>query len=443
MPQIDPRTILVIGNGGREHALAWAIARSEGVDRVLVAPGNGGTDLELGVTNVDIAADDIDRLLILAQTEDVGLTVVGPENTLAAGIVDRFQAAGLPIFGPSRAAARLETSKVWAREFMRRHGVPHPEFVVAEDIESAEAAVKRLNGRCVVKADGLAAGKGVIVCDTVPEGLDAVRAMMLDRAFGEAGSRVLVEERIDGPELSVMAVCDGETYVTLPPAQDHKRLREGDEGPNTGGMGAYAPAPIGTDAVIDLIRRTVIEPTIRGMAEEGQPFTGCLYCGLMLTEDGPKVIEFNTRFGDPETQAQLPLIEEGLVDILRAAAGDGRRVADVPLRIADGKSCACVVIAAPGYPALAQTGATVLGIDGAERHPGVKVFHAGTRMERDEASRPVLVTSGGRALNVVCVRTTLSDVLDGVYGAIGGEGVRFDGMSYRKDIAFRALSPSP
>ncbi len=442
MSELNPRTILIIGSGGREHALAWAIARSENVDRVLVAPGNGGTDLEIGVTNVDVAADDIDRLLLLAQFEQVGLTVVGPENTLAAGVVDRFRAAGMPIFGPTRSAARLETSKVWARQFMRRHGMPHPDFVVAEDLESAEAEVRRLNGHCVVKADGLAAGKGVIVCDTVDEGLEAMRGMMIDRAFGEAGSRILVEQRIEGPELSVMAISDGETYITLPPAQDHKRLLSGDTGPNTGGMGAYAPAPIGTDAVIDFVRVNVIEPTLRGMAAEGEPFSGCLYVGLMLTDDGPKVIEFNTRFGDPETQAQLPLIEYGLTDILRAAAGDGRKVVDVPFKVAEGKSCACVVVAAQGYPAVVQTGTTVYGIDAAEQHQGVKVFHAGTRIDQDSSSLPLLVTSGGRVLNVVCVGDSLAGVLSGVYGAIGDEGVRFDNMSFRPDIALRALSSS-
>jgi len=457
MPQQDQRSVLVVGGGGREHALAWAIANSPDVDHVFVAPGNGGTALEQTLENVPIGDGDIDGLLAFASERRVGLTVVGPEKPLAAGITDRFGAAGMPVFGPTRAAARLETSKVWAREFMRRHGVPHPRFVVADNPEAAEQAVRAMGGRCAVKADGLAAGKGVIVCDRVDEAVAAVRAMLIERAFGEAGSRVLVEARADGPELSVMAVTDGTESFVLPPAQDHKRLQDGDLGPNTGGMGAYAPAPIATPELMEEVRRDVIEPTLRGMASEGTPFRGCLYCGLMLTDDGPVVIEYNARFGDPETQAQLPLLGTDLFRLLAAAAGapGAPSLTDVARAVAPVSSHAvCVVLAARGYPVLPQTGQPIEGLAVAESVEGVKVFHAGTRLEdgpgaglaqgADGRSAPRVLSSGGRVLNVVCVRPDLAAAAAGAYAAIGddadpGRGVRFEGMEYRSDIAARAL----
>jgi phosphoribosylamine---glycine ligase len=432
MPASDA-TILVVGGGGREHALAWAIARSPAVARVYVAPGNGGTAREAKVENVPLKDGDIDGLARFAREHEVALTVVGPEVPLGAGIVDRFRAERLRVFGPTADAARLETSKTWARAFMARHGIPHPAFTVADDVATAEAAVRALGGRCVVKADGLAAGKGVLVCGDVDEGVVAVRTVMVDRKFGDAGTRALVEERCEGPELSVMVATDGRSYVVFPPAQDYKRLLDGDDGPNTGGMGSYAPAPLATADVLALVRNRVVEPTLAGMADEAVPFTGCLYCGLMLTARGPVVIEYNVRFGDPETQAQLPLVGDDLVDVLRAAAAGGLAGGDAPLDVRG--AAVCVVLASPGYPERAETGRTVRGLEAAEQVPGVKVFHAGTRAEGD-----AVLTSGGRALNVTCVRDTLADALAGAYAGIGPDGVHFAEMQYRHDIARRAVA---
>ena len=441
MAQPDPSIVLVVGGGGREHALTWALSKSPRVTRIYVAPGNGGIPGEPKAENVDIAAGDADRLVAFAREHGVGLTVIGPEGPLAAGIVDRFREAGLTVFGPSQAAARLETSKAWARDFMARHGIPSPAFRVAETFEAASVAIRALDGRCVVKADGLAAGKGVVVCGSQAEALAAARDMLVEQAFGSAGARVLIEQRCEGPELSVMAVCDGERYVLLSPAQDHKRLLAGDRGPNTGGMGAYAPAPAASPELLDQVRREVVEPTLAGMRAEGTAFSGCLYCGLMLTEAGPVVIEYNTRFGDPETQVQLPLVASDLAELLLAAA-EGR-IDPEAFALAPGRSAVCVVLAAGGYPRQAETGRPVTGIDEAETVAGVKVLHAGTRLEPGGR----LLTSGGRALNVVCERGSLLDALRGAYEAIddpestpGPGGVGFVDMQYRLDIAYRAFA---
>lgn len=431
MSSSDAR-VLVVGSGGREHALAWSLARSPRVDRVFVAPGNGGTDREPKVENAPIVASDLDGLAAFARDGGVALTVVGPEDPLARGLVDRLRDDGLAVFGPRRAAARLESSKVWAREFMARHDVPHPFFTVATDIETAERAVHEVGGHCVVKADGLAAGKGVLVCDGVDVALAAVRTVMVERKFGPAGDRVLIENRMAGPELSLMVATDGRGYMLFPAAQDYKRLREGDQGPNTGGMGSYAPAPIATDALVDQVRRRIVEPTLAGMADEGHPFTGCLYFGLMLTEAGPIVIEYNVRFGDPETQAQLPLVGDDLFEMLLASArGEMDGWTETA---ASGDASVCVVLAANGYPERAVSGDPIAGIDMAERVPGVKVFHAGTRAEGNR-----VLTAGGRVLCVTCVRPTLAQAVDGAYSAIGDDALRFQDMQYRSDIAARAL----
>jgi phosphoribosylamine--glycine ligase len=466
MPSPDLSNILVIGSGGREHALAWALARSDRVARVYVAPGNGGTAREPKVENVAIGEDDFDALTAFAREHQVGLTVVGPEKPLELGVVDAFRAAGLPVFGPTQAAARIESSKAWARDFMRRHGIPHPHFTVAEDLGAAGVAIRALGGRCVVKADGLAAGKGVVVCNTVDEALAAARGMLEGGVFGQAGTRVLIEERIEGPELSVMAITDGTGYALLPPAQDHKRLLDGDRGPNTGGMGAYAPAPIGTPELLAHVRETVIEPVLVGMRAEGHPFTGCLFCGLMLTDRGPMVIEFNGRFGDPETQVQLPLIASDFADLLRAAAvGDnvvggsdavghvaGGGFDESAIRLNADRAAVVVALASGGYPGQSESGRPIHGLDAAADVPGVKVFHAGTRID---APTGETMTAGGRVLGVVCVRETLAEAVSGAYAAIAedvGEagvaasscetdqpGLWFAGMQYRRDIAGRAL----
>ncbi|MEO8084488.1 MAG: phosphoribosylamine--glycine ligase [Ardenticatenales bacterium] len=483
-PTPTPSRVLVIGSGGREHALAWAIARSPHVVRVVVAPGNGGTAREAKCVNVDVKATDIDGLVALAAAEDVDLVVVGPEDSLAAGAVDAFRAAGRSVFGPTRDAARIESSKSWSRAFMARHGIPHPRFVDTHDFDFAMDAVASIatgdgahaDRGCVVKADGLAAGKGVVVCDTVDEGRAAVRSMMLDGRFGAAGSSVVIEERMVGPELSIMAVTDGTNYRLLPCAQDHKRIGDGDMGANTGGMGAYAPAPIATTELIARIEATVIRPALEGMRAEGHPFTGCLYAGLMLTDadatgdgldrtdrtdrtdrsdgsDGtgpastrpavvPKVVEFNARFGDPETQVQLPLVVSDFSALLAAAAaGD---VMAAPYELAPA-SAACVVLAAPGYPGAATTGGPIEGLDRVDGRAGVTVFHAGTRVVDGDPhpGEPALtvLTAGGRVLDVTCVADDLASAVRGAYAAIGADndGVSFDGMQHRRDIAHRAL----
>ncbi len=424
--------VLVVGGGGREHALAWSLARSPRVTQVLLAPGNAGTAARPGCANVPVPDGGLEGLVALAQLRDVQLVVVGPEAPLAAGLADRLRAAGLAVFGPGAAAARLESSKAWARDFMARHDVPHPQFTVVTGLQEATRAVGALGGRCVVKADGLAAGKGVLMCDTEAEAVAAAQSMLVDGVFGPAGARLVVEERLEGPELSVMAITDGRRYTLLPPAQDHKRLLDGDAGPNTGGMGAYAPAPAGTEAVLAEVARRVIEPTLAGMAAEGTPYTGCLYCGLILTPRGPVVIEFNCRFGDPETQAQLPLVTADLAEVLlAAAAGD---LGDWPARLPTDGVAACVVLASAGYPTRSTAGQTIHGLQAAAATPGLTVFHAGTRAEDGH-----VVTAGGRVLNVVCVGEDLPAAVAGAYAAIGPAGVHFDGMQHRTDIAHRAL----
>ncbi len=315
---------------------------------------------------------------------------------------------------------------------MARHGVPHPRYTVVATMAEAARAVDALGGACVVKADGLAAGKGVVVCDTAEAALEAAQAILVRSIFGAAGAQLVVEERLAGPELSVMAVTDGSGYVLLPPAQDHKRLLADDQGPNTGGMGAYAPAPVGTAALLDEVARRVVEPVLAGMAAEGSPFSGCLYCGLMLTEHGPVVIEFNARFGDPEAQVQLPLLTLDLATLLRDAATGGL-AGRAEVAPATGHAC-CVVLAAPGYPGRAEPDLPVSGLAAADARPGVKVFHAGTRQAGE-----AVVTAGGRVLNVVCVRDSLAEAVAGAYGAIGPAGVSFPGMQLRPDIARRAL----
>jgi phosphoribosylamine--glycine ligase len=427
MAEPDPSVLLVVGSGGREHALVAALAPTEAVSRVFVAPGNGGTAREPKAVNVEVGASEIDRLVAFASDNRVGLTVVGPEEPLAHGIVDTFREAGLTIFGPTQAAARLETSKVWAREFMARHGVPHPSYAIAADVETAERAVYACEGECVVKADGLAAGKGVIVCDTIDEGLAAVRAMLVDHVFGEAGDRVLVEERLSGPEISVMAVTDGKSHVRFLPAQDYKRLETGDRGPNTGGMGAVAPSPLATRELLAEVRDRIIEPTIAGMAAEEVPFTGCLYCGLMLTEAGPVVLEYNARFGDPETQVQLPLLDSNLTRILQTAAAG--RLAGAQVGWNMGRAAVCVVLASGGYPERPQTGFVIHGLEATERLPDVKVLHAGTKRSNGD-----VVTDGGRVLNVVATGDTLADAADKAYAVVGEAGLRFRNMQLRADI---------
>jgi len=415
--------VFVIGSGGREHALAWKLAQSPRVEHVFVAPGNGGTDGASRITNAPFNPHS----LISAPRPD--LVVVGPEAPLAEGIVDALQAAGVRCFGPTRAAARLESSKVFAKEFMARHGIPTGRAAIFTAYEPALAYLRRSDGPVVIKASGLAAGKGVIVPETPAEAEAALRQIMVERQFGAAGDEVLIEERLTGPEVSLLAFCDGRTVAAMPPAQDHKRVFDGDRGPNTGGMGAYAPAPIAPPALVEELVAAVLRPAVAGMAAEGTPYVGVLYAGLMLTPAGPRVLEFNCRFGDPETQAILPLLESDLLDVLEACVEGALDRVTVRWRDA---AAATVVAASEGYPGPYPKGREIAGIADAAALPGVIVFHAGTRRTADGR----LVTDGGRVLAVTGVGADLRQALDRAYAGI--RRIHFEGMHYRRDIGAKA-----
>ncbi len=421
--------VLVVGSGGREHAIAWAIRRSPSVTALFVAPGNAGT---AGIAeNVAISAGDVDGLATFARERGVDLTVVGPEAPLNAGVVDRFRADGLVCYGPVALAARLEGSKAFAKEFMRRHGVPTGDFAVFEDATAAKRYARTLDLPVVVKADGLAAGKGVIIAETLDEADRAIDAMIVERRFGESGGRVVVEEFLRGEEVSVHAMCHGDRALLLPGSQDHKRAFDGDEGPNTGGMGAIAPVPRVSDDDLEHVRRTIIQPVLEGMIADGVPFTGTLYAGLMWTRNGPKVLEFNTRFGDPETQALMPLIGDDVAELFVAAA-TGRLPGRVRLR---GGSAATIVVASKGYPDHYETGFAIEGLDEAERDD-VIVFHAGTK----HAAGGRVVTAGGRVLAVTGRGEDLRGALDAAYEGVGR--IRFDGAFCRSDIGRRHVTGS-
>ena len=427
--------ILVIGGGGREHALAWKLAQSRRVSEVLVAPGNAGTAAEEGCRNVDVAAGDLDGLLALAREEGVAFTVVGPEAPLVAGIVDRFREAGLRIFGPTAAAARLEGSKAFAKEFLDRHGIPTARHEVFSETEAAleylRAHAER-NGEeapIVVKADGLAAGKGVIVAAGLAEAEAAVTDMLSGYAFGEAGARVVIEEFLDGEEASFIVMVDGRTALPMATSQDHKRVGDGDTGPNTGGMGAYSPAPVVTAAVQERIMREVVEPTVRGMAADGTPFTGFLYAGLMIGGDGtPRVIEFNVRFGDPETQPVLMRLRSDLAELVEAGI-DGRL--DQARAEWDPRPAVGVVMAAEGYPGKPRTGDTINAWDVPELED-TRVFHAGTRVEGGH-----VVTAGGRVLCVCALGESVAAARERAYSAVAG--ISWHGEFHRHDIGWRAI----
>src|SRR5690554_526371 len=427
--------ILVIGGGGREHALAWKLAQSPRVAEVLVAPGNAGTANEAGCRNADVAADDIDGLLNLARSEEVAFTVVGPEAPLVAGIVDRFREAGLRIFGPSAAAARLEGSKAFAKEFLDRHGIPSARHAVFSETEAALEYLRAHAERhgedapIVVKADGLAAGKNVIVAPGLAEAEAAVTDMLSGYAFGEAGARVVIEEFLEGEEASFIVMVDGTTALPMATSQDHKRVGDGDTGPNTGGMGAYSPAPVVTAAVQERIMREVVEPTVRGMAADGARFTGFLYAGLMIGEDGaPKVIEFNVRFGDPETQPVLMRLRSDLAELVEAGI-DGRL--DQARAEWDPRPAVGVVMAAEGYPGKPRTGDTINAWDVPELED-TRVFHAGTRVEGGH-----VVTAGGRVLCVCALGESVAAARERAYSAVAG--ISWHGEFHRHDIGWRAI----
>ncbi len=422
--------ILVVGSGGREHALVWKIRQGARVNDIFCAPGNAG--IEDQAQCVSIKPTDIPSLLKFAKTHGVDLTVVGPEQPLTEGIVDQFEQEGLKIFGPSRAAAELEGSKVFAKHFMKKYDIPTARFGTFDRsrYDEAKRFIAGLNAPIVVKADGLAAGKGVVICETQGEAVQTVDAMMEKKMFGPASERVVVEEYLPGEEMSVLAITDGKNSVILPTAQDHKRILDGDKGRNTGGMGAYAPAPPGTPRLMGEIRRKIIQLTIDGMANEGKPYKGCLYIGLMLTKTGPKVLEYNCRFGDPEAQAVLPLIENDIIELFLAAISGELQKIRLKQRAA---STVCVVIASAGYPDAYEVGKTITGLD-AQMETDVIVFHAGTRRADNQ-----ILTAGGRVVGVTATgpEANLAETIDKAYRTV--RKITFDGAYYRSDIGEKGL----
>ncbi len=422
--------VLVIGNGGREHALAWKVKQSSRVERVFVAPGNAGTAID--AENVDIGAEDVPKLLKFARDNQIDFTVVGPEATLAAGLTDAFQDAGLRVFGPSKAAAELESSKVFCKNLLRHADVATADYRVFRDARSATTYLTdREDTPVVVKADGIAAGKGVFVCDTRDQALDAVDRIGLQKEFGDAGKQIVIEERIHGDEASVLALTDGHTVLTLPACQDHKRAYDRDNGPNTGGMGAYCPTPLITPAMLERIEEKVLVPTIHQMKRSRRPFRGVLYAGLMITNQGIKVLEYNVRFGDPECQPVLMRLKSDLLDLLEATV-DGRLDEIAPPEW-DPRPAVCVVMAAEGYPGKYEKGQPIRGLEEAAKVPDVKVFHAGTTMRDGQ-----VITNGGRVLGVTALGSSISAAKLQAY--TGVKNIRFSGGWCRKDISDKALT---
>jgi phosphoribosylamine---glycine ligase len=421
--------ILVIGSGGREHAIGHALARSPRRPELFFAPGNPGT-AALG-HNIAIPATDDSAMLEMARDRRIELTIVGPEVPLVRGIVDRFEAEGLRIVGPTAAAARLEGSKAFSKDFMQRNGIPTAAYRTfrSDEYDAAEAYLRETGAPIVLKASGLAGGKGAVVCETLEHARETLDAMLLDHSFGEAGDEVVIEEFMEGEEASVFILTDGEQYLLLPPAQDHKRVGEGDTGPNTGGMGAYAPAPVMTARMMNRACREVIEPTLAGMMAEGAPYRGILYVGLMITADGPRVVEYNCRLGDPEAQVVLPMLETDFVDVFERIAD--RRLGGISMRTSAG-AAATVVLASSGYPGTYETGHEIENLKAAAAMPGVIVFHAGTRVEEGRT-----LTAGGRVLNVTGIGDDLPEALRRAYAA--ADAISFTGKYFRRDIGHRAL----
>ena len=420
--------VLVIGGGGREHALVWKISQSLKVTDIYCAPGNAGT-AEIA-TNVSIAADQIDQLLEFAQNNEIGLTVVGPEQPLVMGIVDQFEEKGLRIFGPTGRAAELEGSKAFSKDIMKKYGLPTADYEIFTSHELAQRYFDKETGPIVVKASGLAAGKGVILCSNSAEGLNAVDTIMKDKSFGEAGDQVVIEEFLEGQEVSVLAFSDGNTVLLMDSAQDHKAALDGDKGPNTGGMGAYSPALIFTDILRQKVRDTIMLPLVRAMKSEGRPYKGILYAGLMLTKNGPKTLEFNARFGDPETQPLLVRMESDIVPLFEACI-DGT-LDQHELRWKSEPSV-CVVMAAEGYPGSYEKGKEISGLDEARALPDVVVFHAGTKTKEGK-----VLTNGGRVLGITATGPDTPTAIKKAYEAV--DKIQWDGIHFRKDIGHRVSS---
>ncbi len=419
--------VLVIGSGGREHALAWKIKQSTLVDKVYCAPGNGG--ISSIAECVDIKPDDITGLIGFATRNKIDLTVVGPEAPLALGIVDRFCVNGLRVFGPSKEAAKIEASKAFMKQLMKKYNIPTADFEIFEDSARAKKYIDGLKRDFVVKADGLAAGKGVVVCSSKEQGISAVESMMERRDFRNAGNRIIIEECLEGEEVSMLVITDGKDCVPLASAQDHKRIFDGDNGPNTGGMGAYSPAPVATPELTDSVMKDIIRPTIAAMGKENARYTGVLYAGIMVTDEGPKVLEFNCRFGDPETQVILPRLKSDIIELIEASIDDEIDMAKPEW---DERPCVSVVLSSGGYPGEYETGFDIEGLDALDRAKDVYVFHAGTKAVDGKT-----VTAGGRVLNVTALGSDIRDAIDRCYNAVNL--IEFEGMHFRRDIGFRAL----
>lgn len=418
--------ILVVGSGGREHALVWKIAQSKLLTKLFCAPGNGG--ISQLAECIDIKADDIPSLLEFVKKEKIDLTVVGPEAPLAAGIVDEFKNYNLSIFGPQKSASRLEASKIFAKELMAKYKVPTADFNIFENAKEAKKYIEEKNAPCVIKADGLAQGKGVIVAKTKQQAIDAVTLIMEKRAFGDAGNRVIIEDCLEGQEASILVITDLKEVIPLASSQDHKRIFDGDYGPNTGGMGAYSPAPVVTKELFKEILDKVIYRTIDGLAKEGIDYKGVLYAGIMLTKDGPKTLEFNVRFGDPETEAILPRLKSDLLEVMLATAnGKLNKISKSGGLNWDRRACVCVVCASKGYPGEYEKGKEISGLDEAAKMKDIVVFHSGTKKQNGK-----IVTNGGRVLGVTGLGNTIKDAIDWTYNGVGN--IHFEGMYYRKDI---------
>ena len=422
--------VLVIGSGGREHAIAWKLAQSPVVERVFIAPGNAGTAL-VG-ENVAIGVEEFEKIADFAKREKVGLVFVGPDNPLIEGIVDFLLEKGLNVFGPAKKAAIIEGSKLFTRNLLKKYGIPSAEYASFDDAEKAKAYLRRKGAPIVVKADGLALGKGVVVAETVEEAEKAIDEMLVEKKFGEAGNRILLEEKLLGEEASFFAFSDGKNIKAMASSQDHKRVFDNDLGLNTGGMGAYSPAPVVTGQAEKRVMKEIMQPTIDAMRKEGREFKGVLYAGLMISREGPRVVEFNCRLGDPETQALMPRLDSDLVPIVQSCIDGNLAKQEIKW---NPKACCCVVMASGGYPEHYEKGKEILGLGEAAKLKGTIVFHAGTKLENEK-----FLTSGGRVLGVTALGKTIKESIDNAYKAV--EKISFEGMHYRKDIGKKALERS-
>lgn len=422
--------VLVVGSGGREHALIWKIAQSKLVDKIFCAPGNGGIDQLAECIN--IKSEDVNGLLEFARKEKIDLTVVGPEVPLTLGIVDEFCNANLKIFGPMKKAAQLEASKVFSKELMKKYNVPTADFKIFDNANAANKYIEEIGAPCVVKADGLAAGKGVVVAKTVDEAKKAVISMMQEKIFGDAGNKIIIEECLEGQEASILVLTDSKEVIALASSQDHKRIFDQDKGPNTGGMGAYSPAPIVTEKVMQEIMEKIIIPTIDGLVKEGIEYRGVLYAGVMFTKKGIMTLEFNCRFGDPETESILPRLQSDIVEAMLAVSSQNltkfKKLGGLKW---DNRACVCVVCSSKGYPGDYEKGKEILGLDEAVKLPDVVVFHAGTKKDGQR-----ILTSGGRVLGVTALGNSIQDAINTAYKAV--DKIKFEGMHYRRDIGAKA-----